>query len=30
MSAKKNAPHWIKQLKLIGKWPDKVQVPASA
>lgn len=27
MSAKKNAPRWIKQLKLIGQWPDKV--PAS-
>lgn len=23
MSAKKNAPRWIKQLKLIGKWPAK-------
>ena len=23
MNAKKNAPRWIKQLKLIGKWPDK-------
>lgn len=23
MSAKKNAPRWIKQLKSIGKWPDK-------
>jgi transposase len=21
MSAKKNAPRWIKQFKLIGKWP---------
>jgi hypothetical protein len=21
MSAKKNAPRWIKQLKAIGKWP---------
>ncbi|HZV66226.1 MAG TPA: IS110 family transposase [Telluria sp.] len=28
MSAKKNAPRWIKQLKLIGQWPDKA--PASA
>lgn len=22
MSAKKNAPRWIKQLKMIGQWPD--------
>jgi hypothetical protein len=30
MSAKKNAPRWIKQLKLIGKWPDKVPASTSA
>jgi transposase len=30
MSAKKNAPRWIKQLKLIGQWPDKKPAPASA
>ena len=30
MSAKKNAPRWIKQLKLIGKWPATTQVPATA
>jgi transposase len=28
MSAKKNAPRWIRQLKLIGQWP--VTTPASA
>jgi transposase len=28
MSARKNAPRWIKQLQLIGKWPRKV--PATA
>ena len=28
MSAKKNAPRWIKQLKSIGKWPDTA--PASS
>jgi hypothetical protein len=28
MSARKNAPRWIKQLQLIGKWPGKV--PATA
>jgi hypothetical protein len=22
MSAKKNAPRWIRQLKAIGKWPQ--------
>jgi len=30
MSARKNAPRWIKQLKLIGKWPDNKSAPASA
>lgn len=29
MSARKNAPRWIKQLKLIGKWPDKKTAPAN-
>jgi transposase len=29
MSAKKNAPRWIKQLKLIGQWPAKPPAPAS-
>lgn len=30
MSAKKNAPRWIKQLKLIGQWPDNKPAPANA
>ena len=30
MSAKRNAPRWFKQLKLIGQWPDKAPVPSSA
>jgi transposase len=30
MSAKKNAPRWIRQLKLIGQWPDRAPVPAGA
>ncbi len=30
MSARKNAPRWIKQLKLIGQWPDKIQASANA
>ena len=30
MSAKKNAPRWIKQLKLIGKWPAPKTAPATA
>jgi len=30
MSAKKNAPRWIRQLKLIGQWPDKTSAPANA
>jgi hypothetical protein len=30
MSAKKNAPRWIKQLKLIGKWPAPNSAPATA
>lgn len=30
MSAKKNAPRWIKQLKLIGKWPAPTSAPATA
>lgn len=29
MSAKKNAPRWIRQLKLIGQWPEKAPAPAS-
>lgn len=29
MSAKKNAPRWIRQLKLIGQWPGKTPAPAS-
>jgi hypothetical protein len=28
MSAKKNAPRWIKQLKIIGRWP--ASEPAAA
>ncbi len=28
MSAKKNAPRWIKQLKTIGKWPAANSTPA--
>ena len=30
MSAKKNAPRWIKQLKLIGKWPAPQSAPTTA
>ena len=30
MSAKKNAPRWIRQLKLIGKWPAPKTAPATA
>jgi len=30
MSARKNAPRWIKQLKLIGKWPDNKSATANA
>jgi hypothetical protein len=30
MSAKKNAPRWIQQLKLIGKWPAPQGAPAAA
>lgn len=30
MSAKKNAPRWIKQLKLIGKWPAPTSAPTTA
>lgn len=29
MSAKKNAPRWIKQLKLIGKWPASGSAPTT-
>jgi hypothetical protein len=29
MSAKKNAPRWIKQLEAIGKWPAQSK-PAAA
>jgi transposase len=28
MSARKNAPRWIRQLKLIGQWPEKAPPPA--
>ena len=30
MSARKNAPRWIKQLKLIGKWPGNAPVNVAA
>jgi hypothetical protein len=30
MSAQKNAPRWIKQLKLIGKWPALRSTQAAA
>ncbi len=30
MSAKKNAPRWIKQLKAIGRWPSPKPAAASA
>jgi hypothetical protein len=30
MSAKKNAPRWIKQLKTIGRWPSSEPAAASA
>lgn len=30
MSAKKNAPRWIKQLKLIGKWPTSPATTATS
>lgn len=30
MSAKKNAPRWIKQLKAIGKWPAAAATPRHA
>jgi transposase len=30
LSAKKNAPRWIKQLKLIGMWPKPVAKPPAA
>jgi transposase len=30
MSARKNAPRWIKQLKAIGKWPAPSAQAASA
>jgi transposase len=30
MSAQKNAPRWIKQLKRIGKWPAPNSAPATA
>ena len=30
MSAKKNAPRWIKQLKMIGQWPGPPPAPANA
>ena len=29
MSARKNAPRWIKQLQLIGQWPGQVPPPAN-
>lgn len=30
MSARKNAPRWIKQLKAIGKWPAPIASAAPA
>ena len=30
MSAMKNAPRWIRQLKLIGRWPETTSAPAGA
>lgn len=30
ISAKKNAPRWIKQLRAIGKWPSHNPAAASA
>ena len=30
MSAMKNAPRWIRQLKLIGRWPEATSAPAGA
>ena len=30
MSAKKNAPRWIRQLKLVGRWPAPRNAPAAA
>ena len=30
MSARKNAPRWIKQLKCIGRWPSPIPAAASA
>ena len=30
MSARKNAPRWIKQLKCIGRWPSPKPAAASA
>jgi len=30
ISAQKNAPRWIKQLKRIGKWPAPNNAPATA
>ena len=30
VSAKKNAPRWIKQLKAIGRWPEPKPAAASA
>jgi hypothetical protein len=30
MSASKNAPRWIKHVKLIGKWPAPKTAPATA
>ena len=29
MSAKQNAPRWIKQLKIIGRWPEPKSIVAS-
>ena len=29
MSAKQNAPRWIKQLKIIGRWPEPKSAAAS-
>ena len=30
MSARKNAPRWIKQLKAIGKWPSTAATSRTA
>jgi hypothetical protein len=30
MNAKKNAPHWIRQLKPMGQWSDKTSAPINS